>query len=283
MSLSGSKQKSESQQQSSAKTAGQKRLLQKAIDIQTPRLGAGENIFQGERIASLDPLQTGAAQQAGSFLDSFNASRDIPLFGQSQQAISGILSGETGAQKLSQDEVSDFFQRAVADPAQRSFQQDTRPLIREEFSGPGFFSSARGNAVVQSAQDLQDRLGQGLAQAQFENLRANQGLDEAKAGRSLSAIPAVTSLAQLPTVEAQNRLQGLSNVSGFGQQQQAQRQAEINSAVQKFAEENRLTSQEDMAIIMGLLGLNFSTSSGSASSSGISGKIGFPSPTPAGG
>jgi hypothetical protein len=269
--MGGGKQKSSSKSTTETKTPEQKATLKTALELYEPQLGQGEPLYGGQTVAGLDPLQQRAQEIAGGFLDAFEpGAGNIPLYGETGAALSGVLSGQTGAEQLSEQDIADFYQRTVADPARRQFSEEIRPLIREEYAGPGFYSSARSGAVTKGAQDLGYRLSEGLAQAQFENLRRGQDLDEARAGRSLSAVPAAMQFGQMPSQIEQQKLAGLSAVSEFGRERQAQEQAEIAASIQRFADENRLTSQEDMAIIMGLLGLDFTTQTQKSSSSGFS-------------
>jgi hypothetical protein len=112
------------------------------------------------------------------------------------------------------------------------------PLLREEFAGPGFFSSARAQETVRAGEDLASNL-----EAERQNLRRE--------------------------TEAINR-QGVQSLFNFGAAQQAQQQREIDSEIQTFIEENRLTNPEDVAILTALLGLNFASSSGESSSDSFS-------------
>jgi len=79
---------------------------------------------------------------------------------------------------------------------------------------------------------------------------------------------------QVPAQEVQNNLQiaaqqlgGLNEIFGIGSAQQTQQQAELQSEIMKFAEENSITDPENLTILMQLLGLNFSSGSSKSSSS----------------
>ncbi len=80
--------------------------------------------------------------------------------------------------------------------------------------------------------------------------------------------------ATLPTQEYLSRLSGRTGAFGLASVEQQQRQAEINAAMQKFAEEYRITDPENMNILMQLLGLGF----GKSASSGWGMNIGLPAP-----
>ena len=99
--------------------------------------------------------------------------------------------------------------------------------------------------------------------------QSNQALDEAKAGRTQAAVPQAMAYGQMPAQEIMNNLQiaasqleGMEKLFGFGQAEQTQEQQELTMAMAKFAEENQITDPTNLAIIMSLLDLNFSTSSG---------------------
>jgi hypothetical protein len=74
---------------------------------------------------------------------------------------------------------------------------------------------------------------------------------------------------QLPTQEATNRLQGQQGAFNLATAEQQQRQAQIDSDMQIFAEKYRLTDPESLTAIMALLGMTYSTGSQKSSSSGF--------------
>lgn len=135
------------------------------------------------------------------------------------------------------EQEADIFKEGIETPALRRFREETTPLIDESFAGPGFFGSARAQERV--------RAGESLA-ANLETERSNLRRE----------------------TETLNR-QGIASLFGFGTAQQQQEQRLIQADIERFAEENRLTDPEDVAILTALLGLNFSTASGKTSSSGF--------------
>ena len=203
---------------------------------------------------------------AGQFLPSigpFDPS-NIPIFGQAQDAIQKLLSGGLGAQPITPEQTSDFFNRAIADPARFTFEDVTRPLIREEFAGPGFSGSARANRVVESGQDLERQLGEQRAGLEFDVLKQNQAIEQQQAQNALASLPAAFQLATLPENIRTQRLSDLNNILLTATQQQLNEQALIDEEIERFAMENRITGQEDLGILLTLLDLNFSTSASSA-------------------
>ena len=208
---------------SSSFTDRQEHVLQQFLDSERQRIGAGENIFQGDRFAPFSELQ----QQAVDFAPD-------ALFRTPEQE-------------------QQLFQQGIRDPALREFQQTTIPNISESFAGPGFFGSARAQEQVRAGEDLAF------------------GLSQARSGLRQET-------------EAINRA-GVSNLFNIGAQQQQQEQNLINQEIQRFAEENRLTSAEDTAILLSLLNANFTTSSsggGGGLGSAIGAAIGFIGGGPAG-
>lgn len=261
----GSKTKSGAQ----SKTAEQKTLLKDFIELISPRLGAGANIFPGDRVSPFSTLQETALGGVGNFADLFSApqSFETPLRGETQTALTGALAGTSGATPFTREDTSRFFEETVRKPTLKGLREDVNPAIDEAFAGPGFFGAARSQQRSKAAQDVGAQLSSQQAQLEFDVLGRNQQLEEAAANRSLAAVPQAVSFSQLPAQDQANRLKlasdqlgGLGQIFGFGAAQQSQAQAELQDDIVRFAEEHSLTDPEDLAIIMALLGLNFSSS-----------------------
>jgi hypothetical protein len=241
-------------------TSGQKKVLGKALEVYGPTLGQGEKIYQGERVAPLTETQTQLADVQG-FIDKFAPYRDIPLFGETGTALTNIMSGEMGAKPITAEDTESYFQGKIATPAYKMYKEDVLPAVKEAYAGPGYWGSARAKAQTESAQDLADWLGEQRSGLEWDVAESNRQIEEAKAGRALSAIQPAITYGGVPTAEAQQRLAGRAGALELAGVPQAQQQTEINAAIQKFAEENRITSEEDMAILMNLLGLSYSKAS----------------------
>ena len=267
--MSGSKSSGSSESKSQSYTPEQKKWLGTALSTYGPQLGGGENVYGGQRVADFSPLQNASLQQAQGFLGQFSPDRGMPLFGQTGTALQDILSGNTGADLLSMGQANQSFEQQYANPAYRNFTQNTSPLIQEQFAGPGFWSSARAGAVGDAASDLGSQLESQRAGYLWDTEQANRQIQEAQAGRQQAGVNQAMQYGMLPTQQALAGLQGTQSAYGMGQQQQQQEQQQINADIQQFAEQNRITSQEDMAILLSLLGMNYSTSSGSSSQSSI--------------
>lgn len=268
--MSGSKSSGSSSQQSQSYTPEQKKWLGEALSVYGPQLGGGENVFQGQRIADFSPFQNEALTQAQGLLGSFSPDQGMPLFGETGTALSNILSGNTGAPLLSLDQANQTFNQQYVDPAYRNFSMNTSPLIQEQFAGPGFWSTARAGAVGREASNLGSQLEAQRAGYLWDTENTNRQLQESAAQRQLAGVPLAQQYGMMPTQQGLAQAQGTAGLFSLGQQEQQQQQNTINSQIQKFAEENRITSEEDMAILLALLGMNYSTSSGSSSQSGWS-------------
>jgi hypothetical protein len=57
---------------------------------------------------------------------------------------------------------------------------------------------------------------------------------------------------------------------GYGEAQQQQQQAQINSMIDQFIEQGRMTNPEDLEILLSLFGISMYESSSKGSGSGIS-------------
>lgn len=200
----GSFGQSKSKDESKSFLPIQKDVLTDFLTSQRDRIGTGQQSFQGDRVAGFGELQ--------------------------EQALE--LAPETFFRTPQQE--ADLFKFGIEEPAKRRFQQETVPLIREEFAGPGFFSSARAQETVRAGEDFATGL-----ERERQNLRRE--------------------------TEGLNR-QGVASLFGFGQAQQQLEQQQINAEIQQFIESTRLTNPEDVAILSNLLGMSFSTSKGSSSS-----------------
>lgn len=269
--------KSQSVSTSSAKTEGQKKGLQQMLDLYLPTAGQGADIFPGARTSPFSTLQQSAISGAANFAPLFSTPQTAgaPLFPETGQAIKGVLSGQTGAAPFSAQDTASYFDKAIYDPTMKGFREDVVPGISEAFSGPGFWGSARSQELSKASQDVNQWLGGQRAGLEWDVLGRNQELAEAKAGRTLTAIPQAMNYSRLPAQQIQDNLNiaaqqvgGLASIFGIGQAEQTQAQRELQDEIMRFAEENQLTSPEDLAIIMGLLGLNFQQSQSTSSSSG---------------
>ncbi|HEC65298.1 MAG TPA: tail fiber domain-containing protein [bacterium] len=236
--------------------------LQSFID--QGRIGAGQPQFPGERLAPFTPGQQAAISGAEPFLDTFAAGREIPFFGETGGALRGILAGETGADIISPQRAQEVFQATRVDPRLRQFERFDKPLIEEQFAGPGFQSTARAQAVTRGGEELSRDIAAEREQFLFGTEQANRALQEARAGRTLSAIPLGAGLAQLPEQVAGARLSGRAGVFDFLTAQQQQQQRGIQVEQQIFQEAQRFMDPEDFANLVALLGLNFQTSFGRA-------------------
>lgn len=211
--------KSKNESQSKSFIQPQEDVLTQFLESQRSRIGQGQPIFGGDRVAGFSDLQNRALAAAPQ-----------TFFRTPEQE-------------------ADIFAGSIEKPALRRFQQETVPLIREEFAGPGFFGSARAQETVRAGEDLGSRL---------ETARSDLRRETGDINRA-----------------------GVRSLFDFGAAQQAQQQRVINDQVQRFVEETRLTNPEDVAILTALLGLNFSTSSGEGSGSGFNFGVLAPKPAPA--
>lgn len=226
------------------------------------RIGAGQTQFQGERVAPLTTGQQTAISGAEPFLDIFSAQREIPFLGETGGALRGILGQEFGGELISPERAEQVFQSTRADPRRRQFERFDKPLIEEQFAGPGFQSTSRAQAVTRGAEELGRDIASEREQFLFGTEQANRALQEARAGRALSAIPLGAELGLQPERVAGARLAGRGGVFDFLSVQQQQQQREIQAEREIFTEAQRFMDPEDFANLVALLGLDFSTSLG---------------------
>ncbi len=268
---------SESKSTSESKTERQKQELEKAFEVYSKEWGVGPDVFPDSRVTPFSTLQQEAITGAGNYADYFSTPQTAgtPLSGETGTAIKGLLSGETGAKPMGDQDVSDYFGKAIYDPTMKTLREDTLPGIDEDYSGPGFWNAARSHERVDVRQDTADYLTSSRADLEWDVKGRNQAIEESKAGRTLAALPGAMAYGQVPAQEIKNNLEiaskqlgGLGQVFGFGQAEQTQAQMKLQDEIMKFAEENQITDPENLSILLTLLGMNFSQSSSSGSSWG---------------
>lgn len=233
--------------------------LGQALELYGPTLGKGEESFPGQTVAPFSPAQK-QALDVGDFMKYFSPDSGIPLYGETGTALSGILSGTTGAKPYTKEAAEKYFTSTIENPAYKRWSENIRPEIESAYAGPGYWSSARANAVRKGATDMGDWLGQQYGGLMWDVEQANREIEEAKAGRALSGIGLGMEYGRVPTSEAAARLTGRGGVFELLGQEQAQRQAEINADIQRWASEKRITDPENLEILMNLLNMGYSTS-----------------------
>ncbi|MEN6338430.1 MAG: hypothetical protein ABFE01_29590, partial [Phycisphaerales bacterium] len=223
--------------------------LKQILPMYGAQAGTGQNVYGGQRVAGLTPEQQEAMNVSGwsSYLDP-NALATNLQYGQTGTALSGLLTGQMGAEPYTKEAIDTLFKSAYEAPARKQWQESTLPAIQEAYSGPGYWSTSRMREQSKAAQDLGDTLTSQYGQLAYSADQANKAIEEAKAGRALSAIPLGTAYAQAPTQQALSAIEGRGALYGLATPEQQQQQAEINAQIQKFAEDNRLTDPESMEI-----------------------------------
>ncbi len=166
-----------------------------------------------------------------------------------------------GAEPYTQQSVDELFKAAYQAPARKEWQETTRPTIQEAYSGPGYWSSARANAVAKGAQDLNDTLASQHAQLSYNADAANKELQESAANRALSSVASALSYNAEPISQALSGIQGTNALYGLASQEQQQNQAEIAANMQKWAEQNQITDPDVLNMMISLLGMDYRTGS----------------------
>ena len=269
---------SSSKSTSDSKTASQRKGIDKLLETYMPTVGEGANIFPGDRVTPFTPMQQSSLTGAGKFVDYFSEPQTAgtPLFNETGAATKGILTGETGAQPIGKQQVSDYFQGAIYDPTMKNLRQDVIPGIAESYAGPGFFGSGRSQEQSKAYTDTADYLNTQRSGLEWDAEMYNRGIAESKAGRTLAALPDARAYGQVPAQEIKNNLEiaaaklgGLGTIFGFGQAEQTQAQANLQDDIMRFAQENQITDPENLEILLNLLSMNFSSSSTTQSGPGL--------------
>jgi len=139
--------------------------------------------------------------------DSLNMLKSADVWGPLTSAGKGLLKGTLGAQKISPEMAAGTFRESVENPARYAWQDKLKPGIQEEYAGPGYWGSARADAVTEGAGNLERGLNTERANWMWDVEGANRAIDEAKAGRALSGLAAYPS-------SALGWASGLANIGG---------------------------------------------------------------------
>jgi hypothetical protein len=164
--------------------------------------------------------------------NSLNMLKSADVWGPLTSAGTGLLTGTSGAQRISPEMASNTFKQSVENPARYVWEDKLKPGIKEEYAGPGYWGSARANAVSEGAENLERGLSSERANWMWDVEGANRAIDEAKAGRSLSALTSYPS-------SALNWASGLAN---------------IGSVLQSKL--NTITDPQVLSVLQTLLGVN---------------------------
>ena len=237
----------------------QRKTLEDLLGLYSGEIGTGQQSYTAPRIAPLTADQQAATGGLGSYIGQFKATPDPATYANMGSSLQGLLTGESGASAYTPQAIDNYYRESIEKPAMQQWGQYIKPGIEEQYSGPGYWGSSRAKAVTEGSRDLGNWLGSQRSELEWNAGQANRQIEESKANRALSALTPAANYLQTPQNVAGASLQGLSQVATLSGLNQQQAQAEINAAIQQFAEENRLTDPEDMQILMQLLGMNYSS------------------------
>ena len=148
-------------------TRGQRRLLKQITSQVSQGIGKPGEVFQGQRVAGLSPLE----QQAASFIGGPGFQQGLANLGQANQFYQGQVNEQFNPQQVTQD-----FNVDTLNPAMRNFQQNVIPGISERFAGGNALrSGAFGTTLAQAGSDLQSNLAAQLGQRQVAERGAVRG------------------------------------------------------------------------------------------------------------
>jgi len=97
-------------------------------------------------------------------------------------ALNQILSGKP-AYEITPETTEQYYERAIRDPALRDWETAVKPGIREEFVGPGYWGSARAEAVTKAGEKLASDLAAKRAELYYADEQARRAALEAGATR----------------------------------------------------------------------------------------------------
>jgi hypothetical protein len=230
------------------------------------QVGQGQQSYGGDRVANLTGAQQNLLGSVGNWSQYLTPTTGGATYGQTGAALSDILSGQMGAEPYTEESVNQLFKSAYEAPTMKTWSETTKPEIQEAYSGPGYWSTARMNAVAKGAQDTADTLSSQYGQLRYGAEEANKALAEAKAGRALSAIPLAGDYISQPQQQALAGIQGTQSLYGLASAEQQQEQAEIASNMEQWMESQQITDPRVLETMLNLLGMNYNTAKGTSSS-----------------
>lgn len=249
---------SESKSVSTSYIPAQRTATEKLLETYMPMVGKGaEKVYQGERVAPMSAEQQGLIGQNYNLVQQLLGQGEMPLYGQTGQTLTDLLTGQVGAQPITPEQTEAYYKRVYEEPAQYNLKQNIIPATQEAYAGPNYWSGARAKAQTQATGDVYRQLGEQRGALDWATQLQNQQLAEQQANRQLSAVSPAMTYGVLPQEQLLSQMAGLQQGYGMAALPQQQEQAVIQAQMQKFAEENNITDPDDMAIIMGLLNLNF--------------------------
>ncbi len=249
------------------KTTRQKQEIESMFDVYSPYVGQGTEVYEGERVAPFSTLQNQAISGAGNYASYFSTPQAVgtPLNAETGAATKDLLVGKTGAQKMGAPEIESYFTDTLYDPTMRRLREDVLPMVDESFSGPGFWGSSRSHARQDAATDTRDLLAGQWADLNWNLQQQNQAIDEAKAGRSLAALgPAMAygnteyQNAMQNLEVAAGKIQGLSQLFGFGSEERSLEQQNLAASFAKWLEAEQITDPEVLNVMLALIGQSIS-------------------------
>lgn len=184
------------------------------------RIGMGAAEFDGQLIADLTPEQ----QRARQLLAEYDPTQFDTM---SAAVVQRTLEGRPSFD-LSEQTTKDFFQKGVADPLLKTFDEQIAPRIKQDFARVGgAFSSRRNMALGDAAEDLNSQLAAQLSGMQFNNQALRAGLAESAAQRQTQGLALAEGFAN------RNLLRG-SLLNEAGTPFQAWEQSKLGAAYQEF-------------------------------------------------
>lgn len=256
-----SNKKTSSESYSQSYLPQQADVMKQMLGAYSPLLGAGQPVYEGQRVAPMNVMQEMAMGNLPAFLNALAPTNQIPLQGPLQEMFKGIISGSALPQPLDETAALTRYQQTRAAPAMEDWSRFVNPAIKEAYAGPGFFHTGRAQAQTQSAQDLMRDIGIGREEYMGDIEQINRQLALANvAAQTQAAYPAMQA-ATMGTTDAMQRLAGTTAATQLATMEQQQRQNQLNAEMQKFLEEQRITDPEVTDILLRLVGTPMSSGS----------------------
>ena len=211
-------------------TPEQEALLKDIIGFIQPQIGQTATAFGGKTFAEQPQLAEDAFK--GYLANTGGYEQEIA------GAMQSLLGGEA-AFKYDPQDTADVWRTGFANPLMQVFQEETVPMIKEQF-GEGLFSTQVGKTVGRESTNLMNSvIAPALFGAQMTERMAGIQSKEAAVGRQAQAIPMAQNLAVIQFQQDMSVAQAV----------QAENQRKLNDAYQQFL---RMTTEASPWLQLGM-------------------------------
>lgn len=99
-----------------------------------------------------------------------------------RQAVNQVLSGKP-SYEINPEATEQFYQESIKPGYMKEWEEVTLPTLKQQFVGPGYWGSARANAITEGSEDLATTLASKRAELMYQDELARRAAAESAASR----------------------------------------------------------------------------------------------------